>query len=145
MHFLVRCVTGTAVSVCSVLHTNRLPYEACFGSNTYLVDCISIRSMQPFCPSIACCNHSCYSTQFAACPASVKSRISFSSLPLTLANFISEDGAACQHLPWDTWGVTAWAPHWHAADQERAGGCFSQPSVRQPDQIPLDTKRAFLE
>lgn len=117
-------------------------WRAFFSSNIYLVASRLIGSVQPLCPAIACCKCSSYSTHFAACPASVKSRISF---PLTVAIFRSEGGTACQHLLQNGWVVTAWAPHWHETDQEGAGGSSAQPSVRQPDQIPSDTKRALSE
>lgn len=116
-------------------------WGACCTSNIYLVDSTLIGSVQPLCPAILCCKNSGYSTHFAAGPASVKSRISFPSFPLTVAIF----RRCCQHLLQDGCVVTAWAPHRHETKQDSAGGCFSQPSVRQPDQIPSDTKRAFLE
>lgn len=108
-------------------------WRACFSSNIYLADSTLTGSVQPLCPSVVCCKYSGYSTYFAACPATMKSRIPFPSFPWTVAIFRSEGGTACQHLLWDGWVVTAWAPHWREADQERAGGCFLQPSVRQPD------------
>lgn len=51
-----------------------------------------------FSPPIVYGKQSGYSAQFAAHPASVESRISFPSLPLTLAILRSEEGAACHHL-----------------------------------------------